>query len=630
MRVLVTGATGYIGGRLVPSLLERGHEVVCAARTPAKLDARPWRDDVEVARVDVLDRSSLDAAMTGVDAVYHLVHSMDGQGSFAERDRRAAANVRDAATAAGVGRIVYLGGLGRADDALSDHLRSRQEVGEVLAAGPVPVTELRAAIIIGSGSASFEMLRHLVEVLPVMTTPRWVTTRCQPVAVRDVLAALCDVLEAEVAAGQVYELGGPDVLTYAELMQTYAEVAGLRRRIILPVPVLTPRLSSLWVGLVTPLPTGLARPLIDSLVNEVVVVDDAFQRDLPREMIPVAEALRLALARVQDLDVATTWASAGGPVVPASAGSPARWRRSVVCAAPRTPSPRTPAGPAARSSPTSARSSPTLHRRRSSPRCPPSAGARGYHSASWMWEVRGILDKLVGGIGLRRGRRHPTQLGVGEVVDFWRVEALERPGLLRLHAEMKLPGEAWLEFRITPAGDGSRLTQRARFHPARAVGPALLGRAGALPRPDLPPDGPRAGRGGRAAARGGAHGGSTTTARAPTAASAGDRDGVAGVHREPHRPELLDPEHHRVLAEHRGPPVVVRRRPGAPGYPGSAWGAAPPGPRPRPGPRAARGPAAITEVAVGGHGPAGSAAPSTPGAQERPGRDQVGGHARAA
>ncbi|MFP4312360.1 MAG: SDR family NAD(P)-dependent oxidoreductase, partial [Nitriliruptoraceae bacterium] len=329
MRVLVTGATGYIGGRLVPELLARGHEVVCAARTPAKLEARRWREEVEVARVDVLDRASLDAAMAGVQAAYHLVHSMDGEGSFAARDRQAAANVRDAAAAAGLERIVYLGGLGRADDELSAHLRSRQEVGQVLAAGPVPVTELRAAIIIGSGSASFEMLRHLVEVLPVMTTPRWVGTRCQPIAVRDVLAALCDVLDVEGAAGQVYELGGPDVLTYAELMQTYAAVAGLRRRIILPVPVLTPRLSSLWVGLVTPLPTGLARPLVESLVNEVVVTDDAFQRDLPREMIPVDRALQLALSRIQDLDVATTWASAGGTslaadVAPRAAARPAR------------------------------------------------------------------------------------------------------------------------------------------------------------------------------------------------------------------------------------------------------------------------------------------------------------------
>jgi uncharacterized protein YbjT (DUF2867 family) len=457
MRVLVTGATGYIGGRLVPVLLERGHQVVCAARTPAKLDDRPWRDDVEVARVDVLEPATVHAACRDVDVVYHLVHSMDGQPGFADRDRRAAANVREAAAAAGVQRIVYLGGLGRADDDLSDHLRSRQEVGRVLADGPVPVTELRAAIIIGSGSASFEMLRHLVEVLPIMTTPRWVSTRCQPIAVRDVLTALCDVIEEPRAAGRIYELGGPDVLTYAELMQIYAEVAGLRRRIILPVPVLTPRLSSLWVGLVTPLPTGLARPLVDSLVNEVVVSDDAFQRDLPRSMIPAAEAFRLALTRIQDLDVATTWASAGGAAAPVAVRAAAR--------GPEDPRPE---------DPTWAGGTVFADERVAVSSAPPEAlfaavcaigGGRGYHTPRWMWELRGVLDKLVGGTGLRRGRRHPVTLGVGEVVDFWRVEALERPHLLRLRAEMKVPGQAWLEFRIEPEGTGSRLWQRARFHP---------------------------------------------------------------------------------------------------------------------------------------------------------------------
>jgi uncharacterized protein YbjT (DUF2867 family) len=471
MRVLVTGATGYIGGRLVPALLERGHEVVCAARSPGKLDARSWRTQVEVARVDVLDRPSLDAAMTGIDAVYHLVHSMDGERSFAERDRLAAANVRDAAAGAGVQRIIYLGGLGRADDTLSDHLGSRQEVGEVLAAGPVPVTELRAAIILGSGSASFEMLRQLVEVLPIMITPRRVTTRCQPVAIRDVLAALCDVLETEVAAGRVYELGGPDVLTYAELMQTYARVAGLRRRIILPVLVLTPRLASLGVGLVTALPTGLARPLIDSLVNEVVVTDDSFQRDLPREMIPVEEALRLALARVQDLDVPTTWASAGGRATPGSNERPATPLDTPPV--PSAPIGRGPEGPQP-DDPGWAGGTVLADEREVRAVAPPEAvfaavvalgGARGYHTPSWMWEIRGLLDELIGGIGLRRGRRHPTQLAVGDVVDFWRVESLERPNLLLLHAEMKVPGEAWLEFRITPDGHGSRLSQRARFQP---------------------------------------------------------------------------------------------------------------------------------------------------------------------
>ncbi len=460
MRVLVTGATGYIGGRLVPELLERGHEVVCAARTPAKLDERDWRDEVAVERVDVLDRASLDAACAGIDVVYHLVHSMDGEEGFAERDRRAAGNVRDAAAAAGVARIVYLGGLGREDDEnLSDHLRSRQEVGRILASGSVPVTELRAAIIIGSGSASFEMLRHLVEVLPIMTTPRWVATRCQPVAVRDVLAALCDVIEHEHTAGKVYEIGGPDVLTYAELMQTYAEVAGLRRRIILPVPVLTPRLSSLWIGLVTPLPTGLARPLVDSLVNEVVVTDGSFQRDLPRDMVPIGEALRLALTRIQDLDVATTWASAGGAARQLRDGA--------------APSARGPEDPAPQD-PGWAGGTVFADEREAVSAAPPEAlfaavsaigGTRGYHTARWMWELRGIVDQLVGGFGLRRGRRHPVNLAVGEVVDFWRVEAIDRPHLLRLQAEMKVPGEAWLEFRIETEGTGSRLYQRARFHP---------------------------------------------------------------------------------------------------------------------------------------------------------------------
>ena len=468
MRVLVTGATGYIGGRLVPELLDRGHEVVCAARNPAKLDARPWREDVEVAEVDVFDRPSLDAACAGVDAVYFLVHSMDGQADFAERDRTAAANVRDAAAGAGVSRIVYLGGLGADSDDLSPHLKSRHEVGRTLAAGEVPVTELRAAIIIGSGSASFEMLRHLTEVLPVMTTPKWVDTRCQPIAIRDVLRYLCAVLDEPATAGEILEIGGPDILTYRELMHTYAEVAGLRRRIILPVPVLTPRLSSLWVGLVTPLPTGLARPLVDSLVNEVVVTDDRALRLLPEDPLPFREAVRLALVRIQDLDVATTWASAG-PARRPSATTPtsATSRTPTVSgiAGPEDPRPEDPswAGGTVLSDERTVRST-----------APPDAlftaisaigGRQGYHSLRLLWEIRGVVDKLFGGIGLRRGRRHPHELSVGEVVDFWRVEAIDRPWLLRLRAEMRVPGEAWLEFRIRPDGSGSVMEQRARFHP---------------------------------------------------------------------------------------------------------------------------------------------------------------------
>src|SRR6056297_2805764 len=451
MRVLVTGATGYIGGRLVPELLRRGHEVVCAARVPAKLDARPWRGDVEVARVDVLERAGLNAAMTGIDAVYHLVHSMDGQRGFAIRDRRAAANVRDAAAMAGAQRIVYLGGLGRADDALSDHLGSRQEVGQVLAAGPVPVTELRAAIIIGSGSASFEMLRNLVEVLPIMITPRRVATRCQPIAVRDVLAALCDVVGSEVAAGRVYELGGPDVLTYAELMQTYAEVAGLRRRIILPVPVLSPSLSSLWVGLVTPLPTGLARPLIDSLVNEVVVRDESILDLCPGPRIGYRESVQLALRRVEAHDVTTSWSGADIRSAAAPLPTDPEWSGGAV----------------------------HLDVRERVVHAPPAVvhssvcgvgGRRGWYAGEWLWEVRGLLDKIVGGPGMRRGRRDPDRLRVGDAVDFWRVETVEPEALLRLRAEMRLPGVASIEWRIEPLpddadGERCRLVQTATFVP---------------------------------------------------------------------------------------------------------------------------------------------------------------------
>ncbi|MFA9432195.1 SDR family oxidoreductase [Egicoccus sp. AB-alg2] len=457
MRVLVIGATGYIGGRLVPELLARGHQVRCGARTPQKLDHRLWRDEIEVARVDVADRDQVRAAADGCEVVYYLVHSMDGAGGFEERDRQAARNVRDAVAEAGVRRLVYLGGLGHGPD-LSPHLRSRQEVGRLLAEGPVPVTELRAAIIIGSGSASFEMLRHLVEVLPVMVTPRWVETRCQPIAVRDVLGYLADVAENPHAAG-VLEIAGPDVLTYRQLMQVYAEVAGLRHRVIVPVPVLTPSLSSLWIGLVTPLPTGLARPLVESLVNEVVVQDDTAERLLPRERLPIRAALLLALERVQDLEVATTWAGAGG--------TPSQTPKRHGPEAPRPEDPDWSGGTV------------LADERRVRADAPPAAvfeavsgigGHRGYHGFRWMWETRGILDKVVGGVGLRRGRRHPVELAVGEPVDFWRVEALEPDRLLRLRAEMKVPGAAWLEFRIEPDGDGSRLEQRARFHPRGLFG----------------------------------------------------------------------------------------------------------------------------------------------------------------
>jgi uncharacterized protein YbjT (DUF2867 family) len=453
-RVLVAGATGYIGRRLVGDLVDAGHDVRCLARTPAKLGAEPWSDRVEIVAGDVTDRASLDGAFEGVRAAYYLVHSIGGE-EWERTDLLAARNFREAAEAAGVSQVIYLGGLGDDTAGLSPHLRSRHDVGAELAAGPVPVTELRAAVVIGSGSASFEMLRHLVEVLPAMVTPRWVQTRCQPIAVRDVLAYLTGVLDRPEAMGRVLEIGGPDVLTYRQMMDTYAEVAGLRRRLIVPVPVLSPRLSSLWIGLVTPLPPDLARPLVDSLVNEVVVRDHSVHQVVPHACLPFRTALELALRRVEDLRVSTTWADAelGGRTPADPMPTDPDWAGGVVLSDDQVV--EVAAAPedvfAAVSS---------------------VGGDRGWLAQGWMWRIRGVLDQLVGGIGMRRGRRHPDELRVGDALDFWRVEAHEPPSLLRLRAEMRLPGEAWLEWRIEPAATGSRLVQRARFHPR-----GLFGRA---------------------------------------------------------------------------------------------------------------------------------------------------------
>ncbi len=449
-RVLVAGATGYIGRRLVADLLGAGHRVRCLARTPGKLDAQSWRPEVEVVAGDVLDPGSLDAAFEGVDVAYYLVHSIGSEPDWQQRDRRAAANFRDAAAAAGVAQLVYLGGLGdESGGRLSPHLASRHEVGEVLATGSAALTELRAAVVIGSGSASFEMLRHLVEVLPIMITPRWVETRVQPIAVRDVLVYLTGVLGNEAAYGRVFEIGGSDVVTYHELMDLYASVAGLRRRVILPVPVLSPRLSSLWVGLVTPLPAELARPLVDSLVNEVVVHDHSIDEVVAHRPIGCREAMELALRRVGDLEVSTRWTDA-----------------ELYGRTPADPIPTDPGWAGARILADVQRvATPAPPERLFAEVCA-LGGDRGWLVGRSLWVLRGALDRLTGGVGLRRGRRDPRELRVGDVVDFWRVEALEAPSLLRLRAEMRLPGDAWLEWRIAPdATGGATLEQRALFRP---------------------------------------------------------------------------------------------------------------------------------------------------------------------
>jgi uncharacterized protein YbjT (DUF2867 family) len=381
---------------------------------------------------------------------------------------------RTAAELAGVDRMVYLGGLGPEEhEDLSEHLASRHEVGRVLADGPTAVIELRAAVVIGSGSASFEMLRHLVEVLPVMVTPRWVENRCQPIAVRDVLGYLCAVLDIETDGHTVLEIGGPDVLTYREMMRVFAETSGLRRRIIQTVPVLTPKLSSHWVGLVTPLPAGLAKPLVASLINEVVADTTRVDELIPRDCLPFGEAVRLALRRVHDLEVPSSWADAelGRPDIVARREAASRKdARSALGdgagdrqAEPQAHDPEWAGGT-------------LLSDERAAISDAPVAdlfaevcsigGDRGWPVADLLWEVRGLLDTVLGGIGTRRGRRHPRSLAVGDTLDFWRVEVLEHNQLLRLRAEMKVPGEAWLEFRTSELEDGrSLLEQRARFVP---------------------------------------------------------------------------------------------------------------------------------------------------------------------
>lgn len=455
--VLVTGATGYIGGRLVPELLAAGHEVRCLVRTPSKLAGVDWSGDVTVVEGSLEDTDAVRRSMEGCTAAYFLVHSMGGSNDFAETDRRNARVFADAAAdTPTMERIVYLGGLGDEGDDLSHHLSSRHEVGRVLASGRVPVTELRAAVIIGSGSASFEMLRNLVEVLPAMVTPRWVDTKVQPIAIRDVLHALVAVLDRDDTAGRIVQVGGADVLTYREMMHTYAEVAGLRRRLIVPVPVLSPSLSSRWVGLVTPLPGGLARPLVESLVNEVVVTDDSIDLFGGRPAMPFREAVELALHRIEDVDVRTRWSDAQLPGQSPADPLPSDpdWSGGKVFIEDRT-------------APTTSTSAEDLFAEVSG-----IGGERGWFVADHLWTIRGWADKVVGGPGMRRGRRHPDHLRAGDALDFWRVEEVDPPRLLRLRAEMRVPGEAWMEWRIDDTDEGRVLHQRAIFVPR-----GLLGRA---------------------------------------------------------------------------------------------------------------------------------------------------------
>jgi uncharacterized protein YbjT (DUF2867 family) len=458
-RCLVTGATGYIGGRLVPELLAEGYRVRCLARTPAKLRDYPWAGEAEVVRGDVTDAGSVADALRGCEVAYYLVHALGTGHDFEDTDRRAARIFGEQARAAGVRRIVYLGGLtpaGVPAGELSPHLRSRAEVGRILLESGVPTTVLRAAVIIGSGSASFEMLRYLTERLPVMVTPSWVHTRIQPMGVRDVLRTLVGSAGMPAEVNRAFDIGGPDVLTYLEMMRRYAAVAGLPRRLIFAVPVLTPRLSSHWVGLVTPVPASIARPLTESLRHEVVCREHDIARyvpDPPGRPIGFDAAVTLALQRVRDAQVTTRWSSAS---YPGTASDPLP------------------------TDPDWAGGSLYTDKRELTVDASPGnlwrviegiGGDNGWYSFPLAWAVRGWMDRLVGGVGLRRGRRDASRLRVGDSLDFWRVEEIEPGHLLRLRAEMRLPGPAWLEMYADVTADGrTRYRQRALFHPHGLLG----------------------------------------------------------------------------------------------------------------------------------------------------------------
>jgi len=454
--VLVTGSTGYIGGRLVPLLLQRGHSVRCMARSLSKLACRPWATDpkAELVRGDVLDLESLKEAARGCSTAYYLVHSMNpGSSDFAQTDRTAASNMVEAAARGNLSRLVYLGGLGDERSALSPHLRSRHEVARILKSGPVPVTFLRAAVILGSGSASFEIMRYLVDRLPVMITPRWVHTPCQPVAVRNVLEILAGCLEHEETTGQTYDIGGPEILSYRRLMEIYAEEAGLRRRIIIPVPVFSTQLSSYWIHLITPLPSALARPLAESLRNPMICRDTRIRSIIPQEWVSPRQAIRLALEHTRRNRIETCWMDAGPVSTPewVDCGDAPYAGGTVLTCAWRI---RIQAGPEEVWAP--------IQRL---------GGRSGWHFANALWTMRGWMDLVLGGVNRRRGRRHPQELFVGDALDLWRVLEIRPPERLLLWGEMKAPGEATLEFNALPVGDGViELRQIGRFLPRGLAG----------------------------------------------------------------------------------------------------------------------------------------------------------------
>ena len=449
-RVLVTGATGYIGGRLVPLLLQDGHKVRALVRSPEKLHDVPWSHEVEIVQGDLSDKDSVAKAMQGIDTVYFLVHSMASGKGFADQEERIAHIVADAAAEAGVQRIVYLGGL-HPEGELSPHMRSRTEVGRILLDGKVPAVVYQAGVVIGSGSASFEMIRHLTETLPVMPAPSWVRRKIEPIAIRDVLHYLVRAVDIPADVNRTFDIGSREVLTYAEIMNGYAEEAGLPRRRIYALPLPAPRLAGMWVALVTPIPRSMSLPLVESLQHDAVSKEHDIDEYVPEPdggRTGYHAAVKRALGKEARGEVETTWAGASPSADEASSPLPSDpdWAGQTVY---------------------------VDSRQRRSAVAPEHVwkviegigGKNGWYSLPMAWAIRGVLDKTVGGAGLTRGRRNPTTLFTGDVVDWWRVEALERGSLLRLRAEMRVPGKAWLELRVDPDGGGSLYRQRAIYFP---------------------------------------------------------------------------------------------------------------------------------------------------------------------
>ena len=449
--ILVTGATGYIGGRLAPRLVREGRRVRVLVRNRHSLLSRPWSSQVEVAVGDALNPETLSQALAGVDCAYYLIHSMSSGSGFHDLDIKAARAFGQAAKEVGVKHIIYLGGLGDPEANLSRHLRSRQETGQALREGGVPVTEFRAAVIVGPGSISFEMIRELVERLPVMVCPKWIYSRIQPIAVDDLLEYLVSALDSPECRGHIVEIGGKDVTTYRGLMLGYAKARGLKR-LLLPVPVLTPRLSSYWVHWMTPIPARVSGPLVDGLRNDVVVTNGLAGTLFPHiEPLDYASAIARVIEDLEKGRIDTSWSDALGASVKQDGPVHLESRQGMI-----------------------------IERRSRLVAAPPGAvyrvftgigAARGWYFANWCWRLRGMLDRLLGGAGLRRGRRHPDDLRVGDALDFWRVEALETGRLVRLASEMKVPGRAWLQYEVREDRDGATvLEQTAAFVPKGLTG----------------------------------------------------------------------------------------------------------------------------------------------------------------